>query len=348
MVTPALREVFAREGVGLIPLVAGAQALIAELDAGAPATEVVLLGTLAEPVAPEPSNLPSASATLSFERTLSMADAPVLRAHVIDGRSVLPMAVQMEWLAHAALHGNPGWQFHGLNELRIQAGVKLEAEQNYPVQLWAGKASKRDGLAYVPVELRGQRADGKSVIHTRAEVVLAQTLPTAPSATLPNDGQEYPHPLGEIYDHFLFHGPDLQGLTGISAIRTDGIVGQARTAPPPSSWLRQPLRGSWIAEPLVLDSAFQLLILWAFAQHGAGSLPMFAGRYRQYRRSFPAGPITIVAQVTADHGARARAAIEFRDSTGVVIARFDDYECVIDSSLNQAFRRNRLVQVMAP
>ena len=39
----------------------------------------------------------------------------------------------------------------------------------------------------------------------------------------------------------------------------------------------------------VLDASFQMMILWSFAQHGAGSLPCFAGRYRQFRRSFPAG-----------------------------------------------------------
>ncbi len=41
--------------------------------------------------------------------------------------------------------------------------------------------------------------------------------------------------------------------------------------------------------------------------------------------------------------ARAVADIEFLDARGELVARLDSYECVIDSSLNQAFRRNQLV-----
>jgi hypothetical protein len=36
------------------------------------------------------------------------------------------------------------------------------------------------------------------------------------------------------------------------------------------------------------------------------------------------------------------AEIEFRDPAGDLIARIDEFECVLDASLNQAFRRNRL------
>jgi hypothetical protein len=41
----------------------------------------------------------------------------------------------------------------------------------------------------------------------------------------------------------------------------------------------------------------------------------------------------------------ARADIGFLDGDGNLIAKINDYECVIDASLNQAFRRNQLAQV---
>src|SRR5207237_351832 len=44
MVTPALRQVFAAEGIGLIPLAAGARHLLAEITAPDHAVEVVVLG----------------------------------------------------------------------------------------------------------------------------------------------------------------------------------------------------------------------------------------------------------------------------------------------------------------
>jgi hypothetical protein len=100
-----------------------------------------------------------------------------------------------------------------------------------------------------------------------------------------------------------------------------------------------------LTDPLVLDAAFQLMILWSFAQHGAGSLPCFAGRYRQYRKTYPPGGARVVATITHDNGRSARATMEFLDATGGLIARLEDYECVIDAELNDKFRQNQPLSV---
>ena len=43
---------------------------------------------------------------------------------------------------------------------------------------------------------------------------------------------------------------------------------------------------------------------------------------------------------------RVVADIEFLDEHGALVARLDAYECVVDASLNQAFRRNQIPQTM--
>jgi NAD(P)-dependent dehydrogenase (short-subunit alcohol dehydrogenase family) len=384
MVTPSLQSVFAAEGVGLIPLRAGAEALLAELGAKPPSVEVVLLGTAAPPAPPaaatEPISAqqdsavtPSEAATepadsvqvapmlaaepaappeptgpgmsLVFQRDVSVWQCPILRSHVIAGQAVLPMALHIEWLAHAAMHGYPGLGFHGLNELRIYSGVRLDQERSHTVTLWSGKARRQLQQVVVPVEMRGLRADGREVLHSRAQVVLHQEPPSdKPRLTLP-ELQPYPHPHDEIYRNFLFHGPDLQGIVSVEGIAETAIVGQVKNATPPASWLQQPLRGTWLTDPLVLDAAFQLMILWSFAQHGAGSLPCFAGRYRQYRKTYPPGGARVVATITHDNGRSARATMEFLDATGGLIARLEDYECVIDAELNDKFRQNQPLSV---
>ena len=122
------------------------------------------------------------------------------------------------------------------------------------------------------------------------------------------------------------------------------LIGTVYPAPSPSEWFLEPLRGTWTADPLVLDASFQLMILWSYSQHGAGSLPCFAGRYRQYRRAFPAAPVRVVIRITRDNGSFARADMDFIDQAdGSIIAQLQDYECVIDPQLNQAFRRNQLL-----
>ena len=71
-------------------------------------------------------------------------------------------------------------------------------------------------------------------------------------------------------------------------------------------------------------------------------MPCYVGRYRQFRKQFPEDGARIVAAVTQSGGHSARAHIEFSDDRGELIARLDDYECVVDASLASAFRANRL------
>ena len=55
------------------------------------------------------------------------------------------------------------------------------------------------------------------------------------------------------------------------------------------------------------------------------------------------GPVRVAARITRDNGSFARADIDYLDAAdGSVIAQIQDYECVIDPQLNQAFRRNQL------
>ena len=85
------------------------------------------------------------------------------------------------------------------------------------------------------------------------------------------------------------------------------------------------------------------MILWSFEHFGAGSLPCFAGRYRQFHESFPREGVQVVVRVTSERAHGATADMEFLDRhTGKLVARLEDYECVIDPSLGQAFQRNEL------
>jgi len=363
MVTPGLRKVFESEGVGTIPLDEGGIFAVQELNLSGRTAEVVALGksrsvkpgtsaggsivnhgsTTLVPGAAPLTNPPIGDLSVVFERAIELASHPVLRSHVIDGRAVLPMALHMEWLAHAALHGNPGLVFHGFNEMRVTNGIMVEESLPATVRAFAGRGIKSEKNFLVPVELRGRRRDGREVVHSKAEVILTAALPKAPATIRVPDVQPYPHPLEEIYRFFLFHGPDLHGIERIEGVAEGAFVGSVYPAPAPGEWLTEPLRNSWVADPLALDASFQMMILWSYAQHGAGSLPCFAGRYRQYRRAFSAGPVRVQIRITRDNGSFARADIDYLDAAdGTVIAQIQDYECVIDPQLNQAFRRNQL------
>ncbi len=106
--------------------------------------------------------------------------------------------------------------------------------------------------------------------------------------------------------------------------------------------MAHPIRSAWLADPLALDCAFQLVVLWCIEFGQGPSLPVRIGSYRQFRRGFPAGGVRVECRIThaGDHSASAD--IDFLDRDGELVARMKDYECVVDAGLETAFERNRL------
>jgi acyl transferase domain-containing protein/NAD(P)-dependent dehydrogenase (short-subunit alcohol dehydrogenase family) len=345
MVTPALRGVFEAEGIALIPLADGARHLLTELTAGDDAVETVVLGAgsrfdFIEPiVAPD---VQEDASPVAFERAVTLENHPVLSAHVIDGRAVLPMALTVEWLAHGAMHGNPGLALIGLDDLRIYHPVTVREDGATVLRVHASKPARRDGQTRVTTEIRGRRTDGRPLVHSRAELILAAELSPAPLAAAVPAVPPCPLDTDDLYHRVLFHGPELRGIERINGCGPAGIVVTAAAAPTPTSWLLQPLRSHWIADPLLLDCAFQAMSTWCHAERGAVSLPSALGRYRQYVRRFPSGPATIACRVESGNSAVVRAQIDFLAGDGKLVARIDGFECVLDKKLNAAFRRNRL------
>ncbi len=349
MVTPALKKVFAQEGIDVIDLQAGADYLLKELSTSpGGSVELVIsggntethIGKLTEPH----QNICISKA---FDLDLDIAQYPFLKSHVINGKAVLPTALIIEWLAHGALHNNPGLKFQGFNDLRILKGVTLEPQQKVTLQVMTGKAIKGDGVHVVPVELSGVDDKGQPVAHARAKIVLATSLlerkAISEKLTLP----EYPHPLSDIYQpECLFHGDDFHGIREVIGASVEGISALVNPAPLPDRWIEQPLRSSWLADPLALDCSFQMLILWSFEQYQAGSLPVFAERYRQYQQKFPETGVEIRVQLVTQNHNRAIANIDFIDPVNeLLVARIENYECIIDASLNATFQRNKLIGV---
>ncbi len=365
MVTPGLRKIFEAEGVGLIEPQDGAQFLVRELcHAGPGAVEVLALAPstdaangmpeTAGEAEPTETDVPAAPALVpalakamlhagthvAFEREVSVAALPFLESHVINGRAVLPAALMVEWLAQAALHGNPGMRFHGLDDFKVLKGVILDAGQSITSSLLASPAQVRGKLHVVPVKLVSQ-GSGREILHAQADVLLSEEkLPTAPAADVVDISG------GEIADAYslgvLFHGVALHGIERVEVCAERGVAAFLKAASAPIKWMRNPLRGTWIADPLALDSAFQMMILWSSAHRGGPSLPSALGRYRQFVSSFPKTGCRAVIGVALGISAIAVASIQFLDQQGNLLASAEDCEFVVDAGLRDAFRLNQL------
>ena len=364
MVTPGLRKLFEQEGVGLIDTAAGAAFLVREMCAPASAAvEVLALAPPPQALAPAPpgppteaalarSRLALSQAAVAFEREVSVAALPFLASHVINGRAVLPAALMVEWLAQAALHGHPGMRFHGLDDFKVLKGVVLDAGQSVTVRLHAGVAQQRDKLHVVPVYMTslvsgaaggvsGDAAISRQILHAQADVLLTEEkLPNAPVADVVDMSG------GAIADAYslgvLFHGAALHGIERVEVCAERGVAALLKAASAPIKWMQNPLRGSWIADPLALDSAFQMMILWSNAHRGGPSLPSALRSYRQFVSAFPKGGCRAVIGVALGISAIAVATIQFLDRQGNVLASAEGCEFVVDAKLHDAFRLNRL------
>jgi len=277
-----------------------------------------------------------------FERTVATDTHEFLASHVLNGCAVLPAAMTLEWLAHGALHGNPGLRFVGVDDLRVFNGVVLAPGESRRIRVGAATARRQGDDFLVTAELCSGGSNGRRVLHARAEIVLASRQPDAVAATALADLPPLGQSIDEIYSKTLFHGPAMRGLIDVESCGDEGLVAHCRVAPPPGEWMHEPVRSRWIADPLVLDAGLQAMIVWTSDRVGEASLPSRLARYRQFVAAFPENGARIVISVRERNNGRVVSDIDWVGEDGILLARLEGYESVVDSSLRQAFRQNRL------
>ncbi len=340
MVGDLLRREFKRSGVCLIPIETGAQSLLRELQAGPGAPiEVVIGAGFSHPESLKQAQSPE-TLSLSIKREIDIARYPILEAHILNGKPVVPFALITEWLGHGALHENPGLQLSGLDDIRLLKGIRLD-DGKKTIRLMTGKTRKNGPDFEMDIEIRDGFKDGKEIIHTRARAVLSNELAAAPEFDFSrylDKSHSYSRPMEEVYDKILFHGNALKGLRRILSLSPRAIVAELASAPPPDQWTTEPLRSRWIGDPLVLDAAFQMAIVWCFEQKGMLSLPTFGASYRQYCSRFPEQGVTAVLEIRQAGQNKMLGDFTFLDARHGVIARLTGYEAVMDTALTKAFK----------
>ncbi|MBU1082490.1 MAG: SDR family NAD(P)-dependent oxidoreductase, partial [Spirochaetes bacterium] len=179
MVNDALKKIFTKEGIGLIPLKEGAEYLVEEISSDRRDVEILILGRSGEPEDGSGEFVGEASSPFKkqLSLTLNSRNYPILKSHVIKGNQVAPMAMIIEWMSHAALHANPGLKFTGLRNLRILKGMIIRGNDSIKADIFSGKI-RREGENYiVPMEIRGEGRKVLPTIYSSGEIVISETLP---------------------------------------------------------------------------------------------------------------------------------------------------------------------------
>jgi len=148
----------------------------------------------------------------------------------------------------------------------------------------------------------------------------------------------YSRTIDEIYEKILFHGLELRGIREIIGYSPRSVAARISSAPAPATWMIDPLRSKWIADPLVLDCAFQMASVWCFEEKGAVSLPSYGATYRQYHHQFPPDSVTVVLEIREATKRKMRGDFTFLDSNDTIVARLTGFEAIMDASLLKAFK----------
>jgi len=298
MVSPEVRRKFRDRGVQMIRPDAGRRAMILEIERGRKGDVEVILGE--GPWARVEAALPRAdvlslpllrnltpttnSGGVEIIRVLDTDHDLYLRDHKLDGLPVLPAAIAMELMAEAALYGWPEFEVIGVEALRVFNGIIIE-NGSKTVRVFARPETQPDPERLeLSVDVSISDASDQRNYY-RATVLLGRRLPLPPETTQPQSEGLRPFSMSvaDVYKRWLFHGPLFQRIVSIDSISEEGMT--ATLVPSvPAECVSAVNAGEWVIDPMIIDSAFQLAIIWSRTYRDMTPLP---ARFERYRRFAP-------------------------------------------------------------
>ncbi len=336
MVKTSLKKEFLKKGIELIPLQNGAEQLIKEMgNTQKPNPEIIIGAKLSNK---KPTKPPKFSKAMSI--SLETESAPVLNSHKIAGEPVVPFSLLIDFHAHAAQKNNPGLVFTGMDDIRLLKGVKPGSTQlNVNINL---EKCVPDGEGYkAESHIVSEDNNRQPFIHSSGTINLKEHLPDPPvlSRAAFMDLKPYALTPEEAYNKILFHGSILQSIQTIDGYSSKGISVTTRLSNGPDEWFEKTYSSKWTVEPMMLDAAFQTVILWSYEKMGQVCLPCFIANLRLYS-SFEKlkGDIKILFTVNQESKTKISGYFTFLDKNSVVVASITGFEAITDPSLNEKFK----------
>ncbi|OQY01079.1 MAG: hypothetical protein B6I26_05635 [Desulfobacteraceae bacterium 4572_130] len=290
----------------------------------------------------------------AFKTKVGIDSYPILKYHKIANKPVVPFALIMEWFAYAAEYKNPGLFFAGLNQMRIFKGIKLDLNQT-------SDKSDLNELNFNEIEIdiktpdKLKTLDNKFEIdvyavsqkdfflYSKAKTILKEKLLDPPVYAASNQMhlKPYSRTIKDAYDDILFHENKLKGIKSIIGCSTKGIEVLTSRALNQEKWIKNPYKKQWLADPLIIDSAFQAASLWSYEITGKVCLPSYIANFEIYS-SFAQikenENVKIILTINEQTKHIIKGYFTFINNKGIVIASITGFEAVTDSSLFSKFK----------
>jgi NAD(P)-dependent dehydrogenase (short-subunit alcohol dehydrogenase family) len=345
MVSSALAAQFAKAGVQMISSDIGPKIFVQELMHGRKADdEIIWGGPIQHERTPEPAHkgktrfefrypLLSAQTELKSNgdgvvlvRETDVHTDIYLADHKLDGKPVMPMAMVLELFAEVAAAMHPNKRVVEINNFKMLRGVTFG---NGTPKVFRIQASGGTEI----IDLKLETGDGKELHYTGRAEVGTESKPVVDFEELELIKPErLPFSVTEVYDNWLFHGPAFGGIQQVEAIGENGIVAVLKPSNPADLFSYEP-KDHWLIDPVVVDSGFQLVIVWLRHYFDETPLPSRLGACRVFEHM---GSDPIRCEMTVDHhgGSTLRVDLKFF-SDDRLCAWLEDMEFTCSKALNR-------------
>jgi hypothetical protein len=215
--------------------------------------------------------------------TLDPARHAYLQDHRLDGKPVFPFAMAMELVSEAAQQRWPSLQVTSVQRLQVLRGIIVDGNPKALTVVVRGASEPCSSGAGCAASVEIVEASDPARPYYRAVVELSEQLPAPPPYRHPGAGRLVPFALTaeQAYEQWLFHGPRFRGITEIAGISNELLVATCRPSSP-KELLAGETAGEWLIDPVIFDSALQMIILWTRSRRDATPLPSEFRRYLRF------------------------------------------------------------------
>jgi acyl transferase domain-containing protein len=286
MVTPELKKEFARRGIDIIPVDAGTQMLVNELQPIHNDTTQVVIGS---PLNLPPVSLGTELRTYRVRRRLTAAGNPFLIDHSFAGNMVLPATCAQSWIADVCERLYPGYRFCCATDFRFLKGIIVSPDTATEYILELQELSKIEGEEIeLQAKIVSELPNGKFTYHFSSKPKLLREILPAP--TYNNLNLELDNLITLQGKQFyqqdpssLFHGETFQAIQRVLNITPEKITVECLWKP-----ISQQQQGQfpfgWM-NPYANDLSTHPLWIWLYHFHQQICLPGQMERYEQFEQT---------------------------------------------------------------
>jgi NAD(P)-dependent dehydrogenase (short-subunit alcohol dehydrogenase family) len=337
MVTDALKQHFAAQNIPVIPVDAGVQMFLRELEQPQTTPQVVI----GHPVKRADSHPGSELRTYRLRRRLTLQDNPFLYDHVVGGRPVLAAVFGVAWMTNACEQLYPGYTFFRFHEYKVLKGIVFDETLADSYTLEVQEVATSDEEIVCDALIWSAANGDRKRFHYRGQVVLRREIPEPPMYA-DYDLSETDVILGEqLYsDGTLFHGPSFQGIMRTLNIGPQHVTTQCYVPDLPLSVQGQfPIQ---TFNPYLTDIKFQCMLVWVRRYHQAGGMPLQAQQIELFRTLRPGQQFYVSMQVQSSSENSLVANVIAHDAEGRVYLRVTGTAVTISQRLNTLFAQSRV------